>query len=48
MQFFYDLGIPVVNGYGLTEAGTAITLTISSLFAPTQLASRSREWKFVS
>jgi long-chain acyl-CoA synthetase len=26
MQFFYDLGIPVANGYGLTEAGTAITL----------------------
>jgi long-chain acyl-CoA synthetase len=26
MQFFYDIGIPVVNGYGLTEAGTAITL----------------------
>ena len=26
MQFFYDLGIPVVNGYGLTEAGTAVTL----------------------
>ena len=26
MQFFYDLGIPVVNGYGLTEAGTALTL----------------------
>jgi long-chain acyl-CoA synthetase len=26
LQFFYDLGIPVVNGYGLTEAGTAITL----------------------
>lgn len=25
-QFFYDLGIPVVNGYGLTEAGTALTL----------------------
>src|SRR6202142_377448 len=26
MQFFYDLGIPVVNGYGLTEAGAALTL----------------------
>src|SRR6202162_25287 len=26
MQFFYDLGMPVVNGYGLTEAGTALTL----------------------
>ena len=26
MRFFYDLGIPVVNGYGLTEAGTALTL----------------------
>jgi len=25
-QFFYDLGLPVVNGYGLTEAGTALTL----------------------
>src|SRR5438309_6958532 len=25
LQFFYDLGIPVANGYGLTEAGTAIT-----------------------
>jgi long-chain acyl-CoA synthetase len=25
-QFFYDLGVPVVNGYGLTEAGTALTL----------------------
>jgi len=26
LQFFYDLGVPVVNGYGLTEAGTALTL----------------------
>ncbi len=26
MQFFYDLGLPVVNGYGLTEGGTALTL----------------------
>ncbi len=26
LQFFYDLGIPVANGYGLTEAGTVITL----------------------
>jgi long-chain acyl-CoA synthetase len=26
LQFFNDLGIPVANGYGLTEAGTAITV----------------------
>jgi long-chain acyl-CoA synthetase len=26
MQFFYDLGIPVANGYGLTEAGTVLTV----------------------
>ena len=26
LQFFYDLGIPVANGYGLTEAGTVLTL----------------------
>jgi long-chain acyl-CoA synthetase len=26
LRFFYDLGIQVGNGYGLTEAGTAITL----------------------
>ncbi len=26
MQFFYDLGVPVTCGYGLTEACTAVTL----------------------
>lgn len=26
LRYFYDLGIPVANGYGLTEAGTALTL----------------------
>jgi len=26
LQFFYDLGLPVANGYGLTEAGTVLTL----------------------
>jgi long-chain acyl-CoA synthetase len=26
LQFFYDLGIPVANGYGLTEAGTSVTV----------------------
>src|SRR5260370_6761051 len=26
LHFFYHLGIPVANGYGLTEAGTAITV----------------------
>jgi len=26
LQFFYDLGLPVAKGYGLTEAGTVLTL----------------------
>jgi len=26
LRFFYGFGIPVANGYGLTEAGTAVTL----------------------
>jgi long-chain acyl-CoA synthetase len=26
LQFFYDIGIPVANGYGLTEAGTVLTV----------------------
>src|SRR6202047_896008 len=27
LQFFYDLGVPVANGSGLTEAGTVLTVT---------------------
>jgi long-chain acyl-CoA synthetase len=34
LQFFYDLGILVGNGYGLTEAGTAITLNDFKPFRP--------------
>jgi long-chain acyl-CoA synthetase len=34
LQFFYDLGIPVSNGYGLTEAGTAVTLNDFNPFRP--------------
>jgi len=34
LQFFYDLGIPVANGYGLTEAGTAVTLNDFRPFRP--------------
>jgi long-chain acyl-CoA synthetase len=34
LQFFYDLGIAVANGYGLTEAGTAITLNDFQPFRP--------------
>jgi len=26
LQFFYDLGIPVINAYGLTEGGTGVTV----------------------
>jgi long-chain acyl-CoA synthetase len=32
LQFFYDLGILVGNGYGCTEAGTALTLSDFSSF----------------
>ncbi len=34
LQFFYDLGIQVANGYGLTEAGTAVTLNDLKPFRP--------------
>ncbi len=34
LQFFYNLGIPVANGYGLTEAGTAVTLNDFKPFRP--------------
>jgi long-chain acyl-CoA synthetase len=34
LQFFYDLGIPVGNGYGLTEAGTAVTMNDFKPFRP--------------
>jgi long-chain acyl-CoA synthetase len=34
LEFFYDLGILVGNGYGLTEAGTAVTLNDFNPFRP--------------
>lgn len=34
LRFFYDLGIQVANGYGLTEAGTAITLNSMDDYRP--------------
>jgi long-chain acyl-CoA synthetase len=34
LQFFYDLGIPVGNGYGCTEAGTVITVNDFKPFRP--------------
>jgi long-chain acyl-CoA synthetase len=34
LHFFNDVGIPVVNGYGLTEAGTALTLGRLRPFRP--------------
>src|SRR5579885_907154 len=34
LQFFYDLGIPVANGYGLTEAGTVVTVNDLRPFRP--------------
>ena len=34
LQFFYDLGIPVANAYGLTEACTALTVNDLKPFRP--------------
>src|SRR5205814_10474044 len=34
LQFFYYLGIPVANGFGLTETGTALTLNDFKPFRP--------------
>ena len=34
LQFFYDLGILVANGYGCTEVGTALTLSDFLPFRP--------------
>lgn len=34
LQFFYDLGIPVANGYGLTEACTAVSVNDLKPFRP--------------
>ena len=34
MQFFHDLGIPIYNGYGCTEACTAITINDLRPFRP--------------
>ncbi|MFQ5695155.1 MAG: AMP-binding protein [Terriglobia bacterium] len=34
LQFFYDLGILVGNGYGLTEAGTAVSVEDFEPFRP--------------
>ncbi len=43
-QFFYDLGIPVVIGYGLTEAGTV--LTVNDLAAlPRGLGGAPARWR---
>lgn len=34
LRFFYDLGIQVANGYGLTEAGTVVTLADMDDYRP--------------
>jgi long-chain acyl-CoA synthetase len=34
IEFFHDLGIPIYNGYGCTEACTAITVNDQSPFRP--------------
>jgi long-chain acyl-CoA synthetase len=34
LRFFRDLGIPVANGYGLTEAGTVVTLNVFEDYRP--------------
>ena len=46
LQFFYDLGIPVGNGYGCTEAGTVITAErFQAVPRATRSASRCPGWK---
>jgi len=34
LRFFRDLGVPVANGYGLTEAGTVVTLNTFDDYRP--------------
>ena len=48
IEFFHDLGIPIYNGYGCTEACTAITLNDQKPFARRPWASPFAEWKFAS
>ena len=47
-QFFYDLGIPVGNGYGCTEAGTAITVNDLKPFRPDTVGKPLPAWKCAS
>ena len=46
-EFFHDLGIPIYNGYGCTEAGTAITLNDFKPFRPETVGTAiAGNWKF--
>ncbi len=42
IEFFHDLGIPIYNGYGCTEACTAITLNDLTPFRPDTVGDRCR------
>jgi len=44
LQFFYDLGIQVGNGYGCTEAGTVITLNDLKPFRADTVGKPYRAW----
>ena len=47
-NFFYDLGIQIANGYGCTEACTAITVNDFEPFRPDTVGKPVPGWRCAS